>query len=441
MTLLAGLASSPTTLRDRAVSLAGLAVFLAVAWLLSEKRGAIRWRPVLWGTGLQLALGLLVLTPALQRLFFDVVDGGVRRLLSFSEAGASFVFQSIEPHQILGPGGQPETFVGRISPPVKTFAFWILPSIVFFSSLMRVLYHLGIMQRVVWGLAWVMQKTMKTSGAETLSVAANVFVGQTEAPLLVKPFVERMTRSELSVVMVGGFATVAGGVMAAYVAFLKDVPGIAGHLMTASLLSAPAALAVSKIMVPETGTPETTGTLTVTVESTDENAIAAAARGATDGARLVLNVGAMLIAFVGLIAMADFVLGVVSVAGAPLSLSRMLGWVFAPAAFAMGIPWSECAIIGKLLGEKLVLTEFIAYVHLGELASSPTTVISERTAIITSYALCGFANFASIGIQIGGIGGIAPNRIGDLADLGFRAMIGGSLAAFMTACVAGALHP
>jgi concentrative nucleoside transporter, CNT family len=430
---------SPTSLGDRLMSLVGLFVMLGLAWLLSEKRGAIVWRPVLWGVGLQLALGLLVLDPRLQALFFGWIDRGVNALLGFAQAGASFVFQSVEPHQILDANGDPSTFVGRISPPVKTFAFWILPTIIFFSSLMAILYHLGIMQRVVWVIAWIMQRTMKTSGAESLAAAANIFVGQTEAPLVIRPYVERMTRSELHAVMVGGFATVAGGVMAAYVAFLRDIPGIAGHLVTASILSAPAALAVSKLMVPETGEPVTAGTLALGRDRIARNVIEAAANGATDGVKLAINVGAMLIAFVGLLALADFVFGFISLGGAPLSLSRILGWLFAPLALAMGIPWGESLLVGRLLGEKIVLTEFIAYIHLGELVRAETPVLSQRSAVITSYALCGFANFASIGIQLGGIGGIAPGRMGDLSSLGLKAMVGGSLAAFMTANVAGIL--
>jgi concentrative nucleoside transporter, CNT family len=428
--------TSPT---ERLTSLLGLLVLVGLAWLLSVNRRKIQWRPVIWGIALQLLLGLVILNPTLQKFFFHVVDGAVNRLLGFSQEGAAFVFQSIEPHQILGPNGEPETFVGRISPPVKTFAFWILPTIVFFSSLMAILYHLRIMQKVVWGIAWVMQRTLKTSGAETLSVAANIFVGQTEAPLVVRPYIEKMTRSELMVVMTGGFATVAGGVMAAYVGFLQGIPNIAGHLVTASILSAPAAVAIAKVMVPEEGTPETLTTLELSTPSAYKNTIEAAAVGAADGAKLAINVGAMLIAFVGLIAMIDFGLKQVVIAGDPLTLSRLFGWVFSPIAFAMGIPWGEATVVGRLLGEKLILTEFIAYVNLGQLVAAEQPVLSERSAIIASYALCGFANFASIGIQLGGIGGIAPSRMGDLAALGLRAMIGGSLAAFMTATVAGVL--
>lgn len=433
----------------RAVSLLGLAGLVALAWLISEDRRRFPWRVVVWGLGLQLAFGLVVLSPDAQAFFFTWVDAAVRRLLSFSEAGADFVFQSVQAHQISGPDGKAETFVGRISPPVKTFAFWILPSIVFFSALMAVSYHLGLMQRIVRGMAWLMQRTMRTSGAETLSTAANVFLGQTEAPLLVKPFVARMTRSELFCVMVGGFANTAGGVLAAYVGFLQHIPGIAGHLVTSSILSAPATLVVAKVMMPERERPETAGTLLVHDVRPDRNVMEAAARGASEGMTLAINVAAMLLAFVALVACVDWGLALapVSVCGNlpefgwieacdPLSTARVLGWLFTPVALLMGVGWDEAAVVGGLLGEKLVLTEFIAYVHLGEIMAGPAP-LSPRAAVIASYALCGFANFASVGIQLGGIGGMAPSRMGDLAELGLRAMVGGSLATFMTACVAG----
>ncbi len=437
--VLAAFATSTTGLADRLLSFGGLFVMVLIAWLLSVDRKNVRWRPVLWGIGLQLLLGLLILNPALQEVFFKVVDRGVHRLLSFAEAGAGFVFQSVEAHKILDTDGNPKTVVGRISPPVKTFAFWILPSIVFFSSLMAILYHLGIMQRVVWAIAWVMQRTLGTSGAESLAAAANIFVGQTEAPLMVRPYVDKMTRSELSALMTGGFATVAGGVMAAYVSFLKDIPGIAGHLVTASLLSAPASLAISKLMFPETEQSATAGGVELSTARDTRNMLEAATNGATEGAKLAINVAAMLIAFVGLIAAVDFVLSFIPVAGTPLSLSRLLGWGLSPLAFAMGVPWAEAPIVGQLLGEKIVLTEFIAYIHLGDIIKGDAAVLSERSTIIASYALCGFANFASIGIQLGGIGGIAPKRLPDLASISLRAMIGGSLAAFMTATIAGIL--
>jgi CNT family concentrative nucleoside transporter len=434
---LAAFIPAETTLLDRGLSFLGIPILIGIAWLLSTNRKAINWKTVGWGVALQILFGLVVLSPQLQDFFFVVVDGGVKKLISFAEEGAHFVFGSIEMHQITMPDGKPQTFAGRVSPPVQTFAFWILPTIVFFSSLMAILYHLGIMQKAVIVVAWVMQRTMGTSGAESLSAAANIFVGQTEAPLVVKPFIEKMTRSELHAIMTGGFATVAGGVMAAYVGFLQDIPNIAGHLVTASILSAPAALAVSKVMVPEDGTPVTLGTLKMEVPKTARNVIEAAAKGATEGVKLALNVAGMLIAFVGLIAMFNFIVGALT--GGALSLELILAYGFAPIAFVMGVPWGECLAVGTLLGQKIVLTEFVAYINLGAMVAAEEPVLSQRSAIIASYGLCGFANFASIGIQLGGIGGIAPNRMGDLAELGFRAMIAGSIAAFMTGTIAGIL--
>jgi len=315
------------------------------------------------------------------------------------------------------------------------------------------------MQRLVTAFAWVMQKTMRVSGAESLSAAANIFVGQTEAPLVIRPFVHEMTDSELNAVMVGGFATVAGGVMAIYVGFLSDVPGIAGHLVTASIISAPAALAIAKLMVPETGQPVTLGAVEISHDKLDINGIDAISRGTLEGLRLALNIGAMLIVFVAIIAMVNGVLGLVGDLAAPdgvtscsvelneciterryypLSLQGICGYLFFPLALLMGIPWEEAMTVGTLLGEKVILTELIAFSHLRDIQLAGD-VLSERSAIIASYALCGFANFASIGIQIGGIGGIAPERRSDLARLGFRAMIGGTIAAMMTGGVAGVL--
>lgn len=456
-----------TPLWERLLSFLGIFVLIFIAWLLSVDRRHISWKPVIWGIILQIFLGLIVLSPGASAFFFDVVDGAVKELLSFAEEGATFVFQTVEPHQIVpgfDPHGESQTFIGKISPPVKTFAFWVLPTIIFFSSLMTILYHSGVMEFVIRFFAWVMQKTMGTSGSETLSAAANIFVGQTEAPLVVKPFIEKMTMSELHAIMVGGFATVAGGVMAAYVSFLQDsIPGIAGHLVTASIMSAPAALAVSKVMMPETEESLTRGSLKMTIEKPDVNVIEAAARGATEGMTLTLNVAAMLVAFVGMVAMINALLTalgfgiefivekIVNVFVAvpkdltiTLSLERILGWIFSPIAFCMGIPWSESTIVGRLLGEKLVLTEFIAYMNLGTILKDGVTLangeiiyLSQRSAIIASYALCGFANFASIGIQLGGIGGIAPSRRGDLAKIGLRAMLGGAIAACLTGTIAG----
>lgn len=437
-----------TTVFDRLLSFVGIFVLVGIGWVLSENRKEISWRPVIWGVGLQLAIGAVILSPTVSNFFYTVVDGGVRQLLAFSEAGATFVFGSISAHKLVvgspgelfGGGGTEQVFIGQVSPPVKTFAFWILPTIVFFSSLMSMLYHIGVMQVIVRGIAWLMVRTLGTSGAESLSAAGNIFVGQTEAPLLVKPFIHSMTRSELMAVMTGGFATVAGGVMGAYVKFLEGVPNIAGHLVMASIMSAPAALAIAKVMVPETGRPVTAGTIQVEFEKTATNFIEAAANGAAEGMKLALNVAAMLIAIVGLVAMFDWMVGLIPVAGMlgePLSMSLMLGWIFAPIAFIMGVPWSECLVVGRLLGEKIVLTEFVAYINLGNIIHADVPQISERSAVIASYALCGFANFASIGIQLGGIGGIAPERMGDLASLGFRAMFAGVIAACMTGAVAG----
>ncbi len=436
---------------ERLTSLFGLFGMVGIAWLWSENRRAFPWRVVVWGLALQLLFGLVVLSPEVQDFFFVVVDKGVRVLLSFSEAGADFAFQTVEPHQILDGSGVARFYIGHISPPVKTFAFWILPSILFFSSLMAVAYHVGLMQWVVRGLAWVMWRTMGTSGAETLASAANIFLGQTEAPLLVRPFIATMTRSELFCVMVGGFANVAGGVLAAYVSFLKDIPGIAGHLVTCSILSAPATLVIAKVMMPERGTPVTAGRLEIGDERLDNNVMEAAARGASEGMTLALNVVAMIIAFVALMAMADAVVGLAPVsfcetgvvfghaAGCEsLSISRVLGWLFTPIAAMMGVPLAEAGRVGGLLGEKLVLTELIAYLHLGEIMRSANP-LSPRAAIIASYALCGFANFASIGIQLGGIGAMVPERRGEIAGIAIKAVVGGSLATFMCACVAGLL--
>ncbi|HEV8322314.1 MAG TPA: nucleoside transporter C-terminal domain-containing protein [Myxococcota bacterium] len=434
-----------TTFLDRAISFGGLFVMLAVCWAMSNNRRIVQWRVVLWGTALQLAFAVVVLkVPGVSDFFFVAVDGGVRRLLSFAEAGAEFVFQAVTPHSVTyapAPGAPmvTEVFIGRISPVMKTFAFWVLPSIIFFSALMALGYHSGVMQIVVRGFSWIMQRTMRTSGGETLSTAANIFLGQTEAPLVVRPFLATMTRSELHAIMVGGFANTAGGVLAVYVGVLKDVPGIAGHLVTQSIISAPAALACAKLAFPETEKPRTAAVdpKALMVERPDANAIEAVARGASEGMSLMINVIAMLVAFVAMVAMLNYFLGL-----AGLSLQQILGWVFAPFAFVMGIPWSECGVAGRLLGEKLVLTELIAYLDLQKILAAGAAgapALSVRSTVILSYALCGFANFASIGIQIGGIGALAPERRRDLAQLGLRAMLAGNLAAFMTASVVGVL--
>jgi len=369
----------------------GVGVLLGIAVLMSNNRRRIPWRMVIWGLLLQLFFALFILKTPIGQPFFKLLDTGIQKLLSFSDAGSDFLFKSFGS--------------GVVEGPLMNFAFRVLPSIIFFSSLMAVLYHYGIMQWIVKWIARGMQKTLKTSGAETLSVSANIFVGQTEAPLMIRPFVQRMTQSELMTVMTGGFATVAGGVMAMYVKMLWDIPGIAGHLMAASIMSAPAALVVSKIIFPETETPETLESKDIQVERLEDNGMEALSRGATEGLKLAGNVAAMLMAIVAMIAMVNAFLGL-----AGTSLEAILGWIFRPLAWTMGAPWNEAQVLGSLMGKKLVLTELIAYSDLSSLRLEHA--ISDRTAIIASYALCGFANFASIGIQLGGIGGMA--QIGDL---------------------------
>ncbi|MDJ0736893.1 MAG: NupC/NupG family nucleoside CNT transporter [Nostocaceae cyanobacterium] len=414
---------------ERLISLLGLCVFVGLSYGFSVKRSAVRWQPVLWGIALQLIFGILILRTSLGFAAFKFLGDIVSQFLNFSDAGAKFVFgDNFEEHFL---------------------AFKVLPTIIFFSSFITVLYHYGILQRIVQIVAVVMMKTMKTSGSESLSAAANIFVGQTEAPLMIKPYVETMTRSELHAIMTGGFATIAGGVMAAYISF--GVPP--EHLIAASVMSAPAALAISKLMYPETEESLTAGKVRVKVDSVYSNAIDAAATGASEGLKLALNVAAMLIAFLGLLALVNGILGWFgSRFGLPqLSLEWIFSYLLAPVAWLMGVPWNDCAQVGILLGKKTILNEFIAYLDLktlmentdkiatGEAVAGSLPVISERAKLIATYALCGFSNIGSIGIQIGGIGGIAPNRQADLAQMGLRAMIGGAIACFMTACVAGML--
>ena len=426
----------------------GLIAFVGIAFLLSNNRSQVSKKLVLTGLGLQVLFAVLVLgIPALNftgplQFFFVAANNVIMAVLNFTDAGTQFLFGDLANVEKSG-------FI---------FAFKALPIIIFFSSLMALGYYLGVMQWVIKGFAKIMQKFMGTSGSESMSAAANIFVGQTEAPLVVKPFISRMTQSELFCVMVGGFATVAGSVMAAFVLMLKDrIPDIAGHLLTASVLSAPAALVIAKIMLPETQESETMGRIPKSVENDDSasNVIEAISNGATDGLKLALNVAAMLLVFIAVIAMVDAVFGLIggtigfeqwgqglvpemmkaSGEPVPLSFSLVMGWLFAPFAWLMGIPWAEAPIAGILLGQKIVLNEFVAYSNLTTYMSS----LSDKTVIVLSYALCGFANFSSIGIQIGGIGGIAPERRSDLAKLGIKAVIGGTLAAFMTACWASLL--
>jgi CNT family concentrative nucleoside transporter len=419
--------AAPATWADRLMSLSGLLVLIGIAWLLSRHRSVVDPRVVAIGVLLQVGFGLLILKTAPGLWLFDRLNTLVGALLGFTKEGTRFLFGSF--------------VTGQVEPAVVNFVFDVLPTIIFFSSLMTVLYYLGVMQLVVNVMAWIMQKSMRTSGSETLSCAANIFVGQTEAPLVVKPYVATMTNSELMAVMTGGFATVAGGVMAAYVGMLQNVfPDIAGHLIAASVMSAPAALVCAKLMLPETEQSMTRGHVKMSIEKIDVNVIDAAARGAGEGMTLALNVAAMLLAFIALVALINALLGLAGdLFGMPqLSLQLLLGWLFWPIAWIMGIPAADCLTAGQLLGEKTVLNEFIAYLHLADLLKAGSD-LSYRSIVILTYALCGFANFSSIAIQIGGIGGIAPSRRHDLAKLGLRAMIAGTIAAFMTATVAGLL--
>jgi CNT family concentrative nucleoside transporter len=439
-----------TPLHERLISILGIGVMVLLAWLMSVDRSAFPWRIVLWGTGLQLVFALIILRTTPGEQFFALVNDAFIQLLGYTQDGARFIFGNLVDNNIpVGlPVGEPAATapLQPVDPPRYAaagsyFAFTVLPTIIFFSSFMTLLYYLGFMQWVVKGMAWVMQKTMRTSGAETLSTSGNIFLGQTEAPLMIKPFVQKMTMSELHCVMTGGFATVAGGVMAAYVGMLVAYfPDIAGHLLAASVMSAPAAILISKVMYPEDSEPETKGTLKADVPSPDVNVIDAAARGAGEGLTLALNVGAMLLAFIALIALLNGVIGWAGglVGWENLSLELVLGWVLAPLAWIMGVPWHDSVEIGSLLGVKTVVNEFVAYLQLAT-SLQEGAPLDPRSVVIATYALCGFANFSSIAIQIGGIGGIAPARRSDLSRIGMRAMIAGTLASFMTATVAGAI--
>jgi concentrative nucleoside transporter, CNT family len=435
-----------TSLGDRLRALLGLLLIGVIAWAISVNRRAVPWRVVIWGLTLQLLFAVFILKTPVGAGIFATLNTLVVALLGFTVEGARFIFGDLVFNTVPVGEGEPgmvpmsET-PGMVAQTGAFFAFNVLPTIIFFSSLMSLLYHVGLMQILVKGMAWVMQRTMGTSGAETLSAAGNIFVGQTEAPLLVKPFVARMTQSELMAVMTGGFATVAGGVLAAFVGMLVAYfPDIAGHLIAASVMSAPAALVIAKIMVPEDGEPETMGGLAVDPEKRFVNSIDAAAGGAAEGLHLALNVGAMLLAFIALIAMLNAGIGWMGgFVGAPeASLQGILGALLAPLAWMMGVPWADAATVGTLMGLKTVVNEFVAYLELSALLAGGAD-LSPRSVIIATYALSGFANFSSIAIQIGGIGGIAPNRRSDLSRLGLRAMIAGSLAAFMTATIAGML--
>lgn len=401
---------------DRLVSLLGLLVMISVAFALSENRKAIQWRTVITGILLQAVFGLFILKTSFGRNLFDTIGQGFNAILGYTTEGAKFLFGGL---------AVPSDSLGFI------FATMVLPTIIFMSALMSVLYHIGVMQKVVELVARVMMKVMKTSGAESLAAAANIFVGQTEAPLVIKPFVEKMTKSEIMCLMTGGMATVAGGVLAAYVGFGID----AGHLLAASVMSAPAALVCAKLMVPEVEASTTAGVVKVDLPKVSANVVDAAATGASDGLRLAANVAAMLLAFIALIAMLNGILGGIGgLVGFPqLSFELLMGYINAPVAWVIGVPWEDCFTVGSILGKKIVLNEFVGYLDLIQAKAQ----ISERSAILTTYALCGFSNFSSIAIQIGGIGTLAPGKRPMLAKYGIKSMIGGTLACYMTACIAG----
>ena len=403
----------------------GAVVILSIAYAFSTNRAAIRWSTVAWGLGLQIVFALIVLKTSVGQHVFETLGTYITTLLSFANVGSAFVFGPL--------GDSPlwtRVMVGALGPSgaqsASIFAFQVLPTIIFIAALFAILYYFGVMQLVVRLFAVLMHRVMKASGAESLNVAASIFMGQTEAPLTIRPYLPDMTYSELMTVMTSGMAHISGGIMAAYILFGIE----AKHLLTAVIMTAPGTLMMAKMFVPETDVPKTMGSVKLEVEQTDVNVIDAAGRGTGEGLHLALNVGAMLISFLALVALLNAILGL-----ANLSMQQILGWIFAPVAWSMGVPWRDAPVIGNLLGTRMVLNEFVAYSQLGPLKGS----IDPRSFTIATFALCGFANFSSIGIQIGGIGALAPNRRHDLARLGLRAMFAGTLANFMTATIAGFL--
>jgi CNT family concentrative nucleoside transporter len=421
----------------RVQPVAGLALLLALAYCCSSARRAIDYRTVGWGLTLQFVFAIIVLKTDVGRLVFETLGGYITTLLSFTYVGSAFVF---------GPLGDPKVWPRAMTTVFgpegaqygSIFAFQVLPTIIFIAALFAMLYYFGVMQVIVRLFAVVMRRFMRASGAETLNVAASIFMGQTEAPLTIRPFLPRMTESELMTVMTAGMAHISGGIMAAYILFGVE----ARHLLTAVIMTAPGTLMMAKLFVPETRQPETMGTVRLTVERTDVNVIDAVGRGTGEGLHLALNVGAMLISFLALIALINALLGLAGDGmqqwvgfGGGLNMQRIFGWVFSPIAWSLGVPWHDAGTIGNLLGTRMVLNEFVAYAQLGTLKAS----LDPKSFTIATYALCGFANFSSIGIQIGGIGALAPERRHDLARLGLRAMLAGTFANFLTATIAGML--
>ncbi|MGD9641648.1 MAG: NupC/NupG family nucleoside CNT transporter [Elusimicrobiales bacterium] len=404
----------------------GVFVLLGIAWLASKNRRAINYKTIGAGLLIQITFAIIVLKLPIGRYFFSTMNDVIVKLLSFSDKGAEFVFGTLVSNPSMG-------FI---------FAVRVLPTIIFVSSIMAVLYYLGIMQKVVVFFAKIMARLMGTSGAESLSASANIFVGQTEAPLVVRPYVASMTQSELMAIMTGGMATISGGIMAAYVGLLVDsIPTIAGHLLAASIMAAPAGLVMAKIIVPETEEPETKGIVKLQLEINDANVIDAAANGSSVGMQLAINVAACLIAFMAILAMANFLLGYgagfVGIEG--MTFEKIFGWIFTPLAWVMGVPSNEVQQVASWMGQKTVLNEFVAYLNMATYLKANPGVMSERSVAMASYALCGFANFLSIAIQIGGIGAMAPERRHDLAKLGLYALLASSLAGFLSATIAGLL--
>jgi len=399
------------------IGILGVLVLLGISYMLSNNKSLVNKNIIFWGLGLQFSFAVIILKTSFGKALFFYFNIFIVKIISFADAGSDFLFTSFIPGV-----GYDQALIN--------FAFRALPVIIFFSSLIAVSYHLGIIQFVIKKIAFVMEKTMKTSGAETLSISANIFVGQTEAPILIRPYISTMTKSELMAVMVGGFATAAGSVMALYVTWLSNIPNIAGHLLAASVMSAPAALMVAKIIYPETESPTTIDSTEIILDSSDNNLMDSIGRGATDGMKLATNVAAMLIAFISMVAMINFILGLLGT-----SMQDILGLLFKPLAWTMGVPWKDAGIVGTLMGEKIVLTELIAFGDLSDYVNKNT--LSERSTIIASYALCGFANFGSIGIQLGGIGSMAPDRKNDLSKLVIKAMLGGAIASWLTASIVG----
>ena len=411
---------------NHGIALFGILVFVALGWLLSENRRRFPWRTVAAGLALQFILAWLVLRTETGAWFFGRLDAAFNRLLGFANEGVSMVFGPLANHDLLSAKWGPDN--------AFLFAVTVTGTIVLVSALSSLMYHYGILQIIVRGVAWIMQRLMGTSGSESLAAAANIFMGQTEAPLVIKPYLATMTRSELLALMIGGMASIAGGVLAAYVAF-----GIsAGHLLTASVMSAPASLMLAKILLPETEISDTAEGAQRQIERETVNGVDAICHGASDGIKLAINVMAMLIAFVAVVALANLLLAWMQSwfnVAQPVKLENIFGWINAPFAWLIGVPIKDCQAVGQILGERIVLNEFIGYVSL----SGQLDQLDPRSVTLTTYALCGFANFSSIAIQIGGIGALAPERRKDLAKLGLRAMLGGLIACYLTATVVGIL--